>query len=244
MLSLTCFNYRFTPNWKMVLLSTLLVLLFMRLGYWQLQRAEEKKQLLSVQASFAKQAPISWTEGTVMPKQYQRISVKGTFLPETILLDNQFYQHQFGYDIINPLLLPSGSIVLVDRGWIVGDSMRQKFPVPEIPSLPLKLIGNAYFPSTKTWVLGQEAEKKEEHLTIIERIDTKSISKFLHKPVYPFIIRLDKEEGHGYIRDWPVVTMSPERHHAYAFQWFAMAFAILVLFIALNLKKIHENGKP
>ncbi|WP_274544559.1 SURF1 family cytochrome oxidase biogenesis protein [Legionella oakridgensis] len=72
---------------------------------------------------------------------------------------------------------------------------------------------------------------------VIEWIDTKIISQFLHKSVYPFIIRLDKKEANGFIRAWDIVSMPPQRHYAYAFQWFAIALVIFVLFISLNSKK-------
>ncbi len=235
-MSLTCFNRRFTPNWKMILLACLAILLFVRLGFWQLHRANEKKQMLTAQAKFAQIMPVTWGPDRKLPEQYQRISVTGKFLSENILLDNQHHQHQFGYDVLTPLLLPSGNVVLIDRGWVAGDITRQKFPVPKIPDESLSLVGDVYYPSTKSWVLGPALEQKQ-HVTLVERIDTQMISQFLHKPVYPFIIRLDKEETHGYIRDWAIVAMPPERHYAYALQWFAMAVVSLILFIALNLKK-------
>ncbi|RMX05247.1 SURF1 family protein [Legionella jordanis] len=243
MLSLTCFNYRFTPNWKMFLLTMCAMFLFTRLGFWQLQRGYEKKDILSAEARLGSVAPVPWNEHSPLPKQGQRILVTGTLLNETFLLDNQFYKHQFGYDILNPLELSSGDVILIDRGWIDGDLTRQKFPEVVIPSGNITLHGSAYFPSAKNWVLGQVIEKKQASLSIIERIETKTISQVLHKNVYPFIIRMGKEQANGYVRDWTVVSMTPQRHYAYAFQWFAMAFVTLVLFVALNLKKTHEHSK-
>ncbi|WED44625.1 SURF1 family protein [Legionella cardiaca] len=243
MVSLTCFNRCFTFNWKMAILTGLAFIFFVRLGFWQLHRADEKKQMLSAQATFANTAPVFWNPTMTMPAQYQRIALKGRFLAENILLDNQHYQHEFGYNVLTPLQLSSGKIVLVDRGWVSGDITRQKFPEPDITDEALSLTGSAYYPSEKSWILGPAFEKKQPHVTLIENIDTKLVSQLLHKPVYPFIIRLDKEMTQGYIREWPVVTMPPERHQAYALQWFAMACVVLILFIALNLKKMNENGK-
>ena len=80
-------------------------------------------------------------------------------------------------------------------------------------------------------------DKKDENLAIIELIDTQLISQFLHKSVYPFIIRLSSQSKYGFVRDWPVIAMSVERHYGYAFQWFAIAFAIFIIFIILNMKK-------
>ncbi|KTD13298.1 SURF1 family protein [Legionella jamestowniensis] len=241
MLSLTCFKHRFTPNWKMAVLTCIGILFFSRLGFWQLHRAEEKKQMLAMQSKFATESPIHWQPDLSLPKQYQRIIMKGKFLPKTILLDNQHYQHQFGYDILSPLLLPSGSVVLVDRGWMAGDLSRQTFPSPQVPDEILNIVGSAYYPS-KTLLIGAAFEKKANAI-LIERIDTDLISQLLHKPLYPFIIRLDKAEKHGYVREWAIVAMPPERHYAYAVQWFALAFVCLVLFVVLNFKKMNENDQ-
>jgi len=44
------------------------------------------------------------------------------------------------------------------------------------------------------------------------------------------------EENHpaAYTVKWQIVMMSPEKHNAYAIQWFALALTLLVLFLALN----------
>ena len=94
-----------------------------------------------------------------------------------------------------------------------------------------------YFPSEKNWLLGPVVEKEEKNLVLVELIDTQVLSQLLHKPVYPFIIRLGQREDGGFVRKWPVVAMSPQRHYAYALQWFVMAMVGSILLIALNIKK-------
>lgn len=243
MFSLTRFNVRFTPHWLISLLAILLILLFARLGLWQIKRAEEKKQMLSTEQAYAQQSPIAWSVNNKLPKQYQRIALQGQYLPKVLLHDNQHYQHQFGYAIISPLLIANGQVVLVDRGWIAGDPSRVAFPKTNLPRGLVNIVGSAYYPSTKNWVLGQVIEEKRQDLAIVERIDTQLISQVLHKSVYPFIIRLGKNEADGYVREWPIVAMSPMRHSAYALQWFAMALVVLILFIALNLEKVVESPR-
>ncbi|MBA2651484.1 MAG: SURF1 family protein [Tatlockia sp.] len=243
MISLTCFNRSFTPNWRMTLLSLLALGFFSGLGFWQLDRAQEKKQMLSAQSSLANKPPLAWQSNSLLPKQYQRIQLSGHYLKQTLLLDNQHHNHQFGYHVLTPLLLDSGKVLLVDRGWVASNPRRQVLPEITRPKDSASLLGTAYYPSDKTWVLGQILEKKNTNLAIVERVDSKLIGQFLHKSVYPFIMRLDKDDSQGYVREWPVVAMPPERHYGYAFQWFAIASVILILFIALNLKKKNENDQ-
>ncbi len=237
MSSLTRFNIRFTPRWQMCAITLITLLVFTRLGFWQLQRADEKKQMLLAHHTLRKQSPILWKTTDALPAQYQQIQLQGRFLPQTLLLDNQHHQHQFGYHVIAPLVLANGHVLLIDQGWLSGDVTRRRLPKIEVQTGLISLRGSAYYPS-ENWHLGQVFEKEHANLVVIELLDTKLIGQFLHKSVYPFIIRLDKDDKSiGYVREWPTVAMPPERHYAYAVQWFAMALVVFIMFIALNMKK-------
>lgn len=238
--SVTVFKYRFTPSWTMILLTTIFSIFFTQLGFWQIHRADEKQKMITAQEIMTHEAPVNWDRDQSSPQQYQSIRTQGQYLPQVFLLDNQHYQHQYGYQVISPLLLSSGEVLLVDRGWMAGDISRKNFPKVEIPANPLSVSGSVYFPSEKQWVLGPEMEKKGRNLFILERLDAKIVKQVLQKKVYPFIIRLDRNDPNGFIREWKIVSMPPQRHIAYAVQWFAMAFVILILFIALNLKKYEK----
>jgi len=235
--SLTGFNVRFTPRWQMSVLVIFTFILFIRLGFWQLQRADEKKQMLSAHQAHAQQAPIFWEPTHKLPTQYQQIQVQGHFISKVLLLDNQHYHHKFGFHALSPLMLANGNVVLVDRGWLVGDVTMQQLPSVDTPTGLITLRGSVYYPSAKNWRLGQLLEKEQANLVVIELVDTKLIGQFLHKSLYPFIIRLDEKEADGFVREWAIVAMPPQRHYAYALQWFVMAFVIFIIFLALNIKK-------
>lgn len=238
--SVPCFNLRFTPKWPMCVCTLFFVSLFVGLGVWQLHRADEKKQMLMTHQAAAQQGHELWKEGSALPQQYQKIKVQGTYLPTIFLLDNQFNQHRFGYNVLSPLQITATQVVLVNRGWIPTNQTRQDIPNIQTPSKLLTVKGSAYFPSKKQWLLSADVEEKVKNALIIEQVDVKRLSQVLQKKVYPFIIRLDKSEAHGFIREWTIVSMPPERHLGYAVQWFAMAFVILILFIVLNVKKNDE----
>ncbi len=237
MTSLTRFSVRFTLSWRRSLFAFLSIMLLLCLGFWQLQRADEKKQMLSAHAHLAEQPSRLWVSNGQAPNQYQPIHVRGQFLSTILLLDNQHYRHQFGYHVVSPLQLENGKLILVDRGWLLGDITRQRLPIIKTPVGRVMVRGSAYYPSKNNWNSGPLIEKEQADSVVIETIDTKLISQFLHKPIYPFIIRLGPHEAAGYIRDWSIVAMPPERHYGYAVQWFAMAFVVFIIFITLTFKK-------
>ena len=239
MFSLTVFNVSFTPRWRMSLLAFLAIALLIGLGCWQLQRATEKNNMLAAYHQLVKQAPVPWKPTNQLPAQYQPVMVQGHFMPDVILLDNQHNDHQFGYHVISPFLVgiakgDNQKIILVDRGWVVADVTRQTLPATDTPTGFIHLTGTVYYPSEKNWLLGPVIEKEQAGVVVVELINTQLIGQFLHKSVYPFIIRLGEHEAGGYIRNWAVVAMPPERHYAYALQWFVMALIGFILFIALN----------
>lgn len=235
--SLTCFKFRFTSSWLMLILTILSFSLFARLGFWQIQRADEKKKMIVAQKTQELQKPLPWTKNQKLPLQYERIILTGNYLPQIFLLDNQHHQHQFGYDVVSPFELSDGSIVLIDRGWVPGEMTRRIFPNIKVPNGLVKLQGAAYFPSKNQWVLGPELERKGNKIVILERLDAQLVSQVLQKVVSPFIIRLDKQDSNGFVREWATVSMPPQRHLGYALQWFLMALVVLIIFVALNLKK-------
>jgi surfeit locus 1 family protein len=236
--SLTGFHYSFTPKWWTTALTLISMSLFISLGCWQLKRADEKREILAMQSLFLKQAPVAWVPTDPLPAPHQKIQVEGYFMPPVIFLDNQHdAHHQFGFHVLSPLLLNNDHVIMVDRGWIQSREDRAQLPLISTPKKSLQLSGTAYYPSKKQWVLGQPIEIKNQNLAIIELIDIQLFNQFLHKSVYPFIIRLDDKALHGYKREWTVVNMPPARHKAYAFQWFAITLTIFVLFISLNITR-------
>lgn len=241
MLSLTCFNRSFTPSWKMSVLTLFAVLLFITLGFWQLHRFSEKKGMLGAYHQYHSKTPSILLIENKKPNPYEALKITGQYLPFTFLLDNQIYQHQVGYNVLSPFLLKNGNVVLIDRGWVRAPINRNHLPMIKTPTQNITLNGYAYYPSGKNWLLGKVVEKKQEDMAVIEFIDLKLITQFLHKFTYPFIIRLNQNEPNGYIREWSITSISPERHRGYAFQWFCFGFVTLILFVALNVKRVDEK---
>jgi len=62
----------------------------------------------------------------------------------------------------------------------------------------------------------------------------------------PRIVLLDPSEPDGYEREWSArynfSEFGPERHTAYAVQWFGMALALLVIYVVVNLKPLDTKS--
>ena len=52
------------------------------------------------------------------------------------------------------------------------------------------------------------------------------------------VLLLDKDQPGGFVREWNPVVVGPERHVGYAVQWFALAAALVILYVWVNLNRI------
>jgi len=48
---------------------------------------------------------------------------------------------------------------------------------------------------------------------------------------------LDTDISSGFVRQWTPDVMPPERHEAYALQWFTFALVAIVIFISVHWRK-------
>lgn len=221
----------------------MLVLLpvFLMLGFWQLNRAEEKRLL--------QQAFLTRSIGPPMPVaevlmqdwsklRYQKLILKGYFDNQHhLLLDNQIERGRVGYHVITPLLLPSGQRLLVNRGWIPLGTNRQILPVIEPVNEPVIFQGLLQFIDPNPFIL---KEIPDEPVTWPWRVQAVNISKIQEQvggELLPFMVLLLPDEPHGFTRDWHPVAMLPEKHQAYAFQWFALAVTLVIIFIVMNVRR-------
>jgi cytochrome oxidase assembly protein ShyY1 len=62
----------------------------------------------------------------------------------------------------------------------------------------------------------------------------------LGKPLLPRILLLDPVVDSGFVRAWTPNVMPPERHRAYAFQWFSFVAVVLAIFVVRHWRKVEK----
>jgi len=239
-------RYDFCPKIRWICLTILGMAILSSLGIWQIHRAEEKRQMLKHYAVMQEAEPVSVISlkagGKLSVKNYQRVSAEGVYDNQHVFfLDNQFYRHQLGYEVIVPFVLDNGKVVFISRGWIKAPLDRKQLPAAAPLEGRQSIRGTVYFPSASMFLGTNVIDNADDSIKTgsrrIEKILIQEMGLWIQKPVYPFLLRLDKNQPGSLICDWPVVVMKPERHIGYAVQWFLMALALLVFFVVLNTKK-------
>lgn len=235
-------NYYFTPPWKFILLTLLFAGLFTRLGIWQLQRAQEKNVLENTFNAQPQAAVLSLEQLTANLKSYRyyKIELTGHYdNAHSILLDNKFYQHQPGYQVLTPFIPTSGhKAVLINRGWIPATTQREQLPSISKILEPQTVRGYLYLPE-KPFILGKLAENASHWPLRVQAIALEDFAQALQQPLYPFIVLLLPNTPGGFQCDWHPTSLPAYKHLGYAVQWFSFAFVLTIIFIYLNTHKIQ-----
>ncbi|WP_323846081.1 SURF1 family protein [Microbulbifer magnicolonia] len=214
-------------NWPLTLLSGLLLPLLLSLGFWQLQRAEEKSALNATidtrLASQPRSLANSAAELTGL-QTYMPVRLLGFYTDEYYLLDNRTRNGRVGYEVLQ-VFVSARQRWLVNRGWLEAPPQRDELPEVDWP-LAAKVITGFLYP-----VAPGDSESRPETDTRIQQLDsTFAGSLDLLQPQWS--IRLSADSDTALVTDWQLVNSPPQRHRAYAAQWFAMAVALVILWLA------------
>jgi surfeit locus 1 family protein len=240
----TC--YRFRPRLVPSLAVGALLPALVALGVWQTHRAEEKEAMLAQAAAYRNALPVTLDPATAdaAALRYRPVQAEGHYLADRqFLLDNQVESTRVGFHVLTPFLLrQSGKVVLVDRGWVALGESRQRLPEVPVSGDERRLVGTVDTPPQVGLHLGSGSGTGDWPRVIQYMVPTE-LAQALNRPVLPLVVRLGPDQPDGYVRDWHVVTFGPERHRAYAFQWFGLAVTLTVLYLAVSLRREGNAGE-
>jgi len=224
-------------------------LLFIRLGVWQLHRADFKEALLRRYAA-SSSAPLqdfAKVAQTPPSDAFPRLQVSGHYLVErTYLLDNPKHDERGGVEVFVPFESQGGQpLLLVDLGFLPGNGTRQAPQLPPLPATELTLHGLYVPPPPLGFEMGGDALARQTHWPKSSIfMDPKQISHDLGRPLYPRVLALDADPASIYerVHTLDFSAMPPARHRAYAFQWFSFALAVVVILLVLNRKRAPRKS--
>lgn len=237
----------------LVTLTTVLAIGFLvKLGFWQLDRAGEKQALFDdfnaaqAQAESLEFTPLpNSTEALARVERYQPVQITGTLRNDYLLLDNQVYDGQVGYQVIGLLQAPDREVLVpINLGWVPVGLDRSVVPSLDLPSAPLTVKGWFYRPSADGFSLAEQIVEPNGPPWRVQRLDFDAISTALALPIASTVVLLSETENYGWPRSWQPQVMSPEKHQAYALQWFSLALALLivVLLVRRSITKTKKEG--
>ncbi|GAB3242725.1 SURF1 family protein [Chitinimonas naiadis] len=219
------------PRLLIVIATVLFVALTVRLGFWQLDRGQQKAARASQMAAMDKLAAVGWQGETGEGVWLRRYQVKGRWHPEAqIFLDNRLEAGRPGFHALAPLELADGRWLLINRGWlpkVVG-----QLPTAPLPEGEVRLLVRLVTP-TQHYV---ELAADKTGGVVWQNLDWDRYRQMSKAPLAAALAyQLDGKDGLS--RNWPAPDLGVEKHYAYAGQWFLFAALAVALFIILHWKR-------
>ena len=209
-----------------------LFLLLVKLGFWQLDRANEKEQLHADLVYRQSLTPMSYTQllesDYEQPMTGSRLSVTASPIPnKLILLDNQVYQGQVGYLAYQLLSVPNqNSRLLLELGFVKAPKNRQQLPAVKLLKYSQTFSGRLYQKSLNP--MSPNLMPEQGWPLRIQNLDLEQLSNHLELPLAPAVLQAD-ELNNSLPHPWQPIPMSAQKHRGYALQWFSLAAALITL---------------
>jgi len=233
----TKMNLRVTLDWRTTLATVMLIPTLLFLGFWQLDRADEKVDLIARMDERRVLPPITPFQAQqlrVNALADRQVAMSATFTDgQYVLLDNRLRSGRFGYEVV-AFVEDQGLVVPLNLGWIEGDASRQTLPEVSLPVGTHELTGRLYQPSSEAFMLG--ANPFPAALPgVVQQLSFADWAGDLEaqfaQPIFAFEVRVGEFEPVAFAADWATVNQTPAKHQGYAVQWFTMAAALGLAFI-------------
>jgi cytochrome oxidase assembly protein ShyY1 len=226
--------YRFLlrPKWiAFHLLVVVAIIAMINFGFWQLRRLDQRRDFNATIEERYDEAPVP-LDDLLTPAtdpeavEWRPISTAGTYVPDgQFVVVNRSQNGRAGRNVVVPLRLDDGRILLVNRGFVpylVED-------VPDVPATEVEIVGRLRESQTRS--LGQLSDPAEGALVEVQRVDIPRLSQQLTGEVVPMYVDLVASVPPE-ASDLPEPVATPDlsegNHLSYAVQWFIFSIAVAV----------------
>jgi cytochrome oxidase assembly protein ShyY1 len=227
------------PAWLPFVIGAVLVVQFAGLSVWQINRGLEKR---ANRAAFADRSTVVAFRDGEDVRAYQSIKTDGRFSSgQQFLLDNIILNSRYGYYVLTALEMADDEpLLIVNRGWIQKSApnpdlaaISTSIAVVETPLTVRGRVGSLPRPGVR---MGDAILPQESWPRIAVFPTTEDLAASLGREVQPFVLLMDPDDDHGFLRHWVPEEMGPGKHFGYALQWFAMGVVLAGLLI-FNFRK-------
>jgi surfeit locus 1 family protein len=216
-----------------------------RLGFWQLDRLEQRRAVNAAIDAGLAAPPLDVTEllrSGPDDLAYRPVTASGTFDPSAeLVLYGRSLDEQPGDHVLTPLVLDDGTRLLVDRGWI-----------PFAPERELPLTGEASAPTGRVEVTGvlmasetgdTFGDQDPADAAVVRAVNLDEL-RVRDPGLAPVYLLLGSQQPPQAL-PVPVDVERPGEgpHLSYAIQWFAFAAIALVGAVFVVRRRSTSRGR-
>ncbi|MGB0253063.1 MAG: SURF1 family protein [Litorivicinaceae bacterium] len=210
-----------TKKWWFLIVVIPIVGLCIKAGFWQLDRAHQKEELirvLTVGESLLTSGSDMLSQQVESGTHQVQLTVYRDTATPLRFLDNRIQDRVAGYEVFTEATSSDGSVrVLVNLGWVPGPKRRDELPTIEIPTV-FELKG-LWVPITDSYLM---SESDTETLGDAQRVQ--SLTDLVKTNLLSGMVLAEgllPRNANG-----PKPRLGPETHYGYAIQWFLLALVL------------------
>lgn len=225
-----------TRDWILLTTLSLISIICVRLGIWQLDRRGERLLRNERIRSQLAQTPITLESEliTFEELEYRKVEIEGNYLHEhSVVLRNRSYSHQPGVHLVTPLTIDNRNrSILVDRGWISNEAYIAGGIEPYRADERVKIVAIIRLsqPEPSISFLADPTSEQGSPPRIEWRVlNVDRLQAQIPVELYPFILELTDpgNDIEGMPIPNPEIDLSQGPHLSYTIQWFGFAAVAL-----------------
>ncbi len=228
----------FRPGLALTLVCSIMLALLIGLGVWQLERLQWKLGLIAHAESRMAEPAVAYPARIDDPAalDFRHVSASGVFINDRSLAFGVVERGgEVGGQLVVPLRLDDGRILLVDRGWLPEALLPPHVPSTAQPTGRVEVSG----------VLRDRGDAPKGLFTPSNEpgkrrwywFDPEALERAVGAPVQPFILFVNRAARPGELpAPSPVEVDYRNAHLGYAITWFSLAGALVVFYVMLGLR--------
>jgi len=236
------YKFLYAPKWIVLHLAVALgVFVMINLAFWQIDRLDKRQDFNAIISS---RFDVASRPLDAVRVQYQqpsdaewfKVQITGQYLSdEDITIVNVSQDGQAGKDLVTPLQLPSGEILLVNRGFVSLNMAPLVAPSGNV-SIEARLRQSA------TRQMGAVTDARDGDLREVQRIDIRRLAPQLPGPVYDMYVEMLGSNPADSVNLSQIAAprLSNGAHLSYAMQWFFFSACAIVGWIFAVRREIKR----
>ena len=227
-----------------------------RLGFWQLERLEQRRVFIQHVEAQLNSAPLdlnqALSEGGLQPEdlnqmEYRMVVARGQYrFSETVALRNQVWEDQPGFHLLTPLYLEgSKAALLVDRGWIpLAQREKSDWGQYDQPG-EVQIEGQIRLAQNRRifGVPDPTLAPGQNGLDAWNAVNIARIAGQVEGDLLPVFVVASPENANASMpyRELTQPDLSEGSHLGYALQWFSFAAVLAIGYPFFVRKQLYEH---
>ena len=117
-------------------------------------------------------------------------------------------------------------------------SIRNELPQFTTPGGQVVITGQVKMKLAETLQIVESLGSGDTWPAVVQWIDIDKFSTKLGYSLLPIVVLMDKQDPSGFVRDWFIVKVEPEKSTSYAVQWFSLALVLIVIYVFTNTHRV------